>query len=350
MRSRQDLCRAVHELVSGRVLIIGDTMLDRYQWGTVERISPEAPVPVVNVLKETHKLGGAGNVARNIRHLGGTPCLVSVRGEDAHGKKLEELLASWNIDHCLAASKSRPTTVKTRVIAENQQIVRIDEESSAVLEKPIHDRLLDVLRERISGYPVVILSDYGKGVISGELLDWVRNHTREDQLVLVDPKTRNFSLYTEMSLMTPNAKEAAEGSGMPISDRRQTVLAGREIMARNRLDNLLITLGPQGMALFRKTHPPLFIPTAARRVFDVTGAGDTVIAVIGLSLSAGHDFVTACILANHAAGIVVGQVGTAAVGHAELLETVNREEHPEMTEWTTQLEQASPQQEPPSPE
>ncbi|HKK34539.1 MAG TPA: D-glycero-beta-D-manno-heptose-7-phosphate kinase [Desulfomicrobiaceae bacterium] len=350
MRSRQELFQAVQGLASGRVLIIGDTMLDRYQWGTVDRISPEAPVPVVTVNEETLKLGGAGNVARNIRHLGGTPSLISVRGEDIHGRKLEELLDSWGIEHSLVASKSRPTTVKTRVIAGNQQIVRIDEESSSPLTGPCRDRIIACLQEKISAYPVIILSDYGKGVICGELLEWVREHTRKDQLVLVDPKTRNFSLYTDLSLMTPNAKEASEGAGMAISDPKETVLAGNAIMARNHLDNLLITLGARGMALFRRDHPPVFIPTAARRVFDVTGAGDTVIAVIGLALSAGHDIVTACILANHAAGIVVGQVGTAAVAHAELLEAVTSEEHPEMTEWADHPVQLSPQQAPPKPE
>ena len=252
MRSKTELLAAANRLTSGRVLIIGDIMIDRYQWGKVERISPEAPVPVVRVVEESHKLGGAGNVARNIKHLGGTPHLVSIRGNDGHGAKLEELLASWSIESSMVVSDARPTTVKTRVIAENQQIVRIDEENDAPLGPDCLGQIQAILKGLISEYPVIILSDYGKGVICRELLDWVRSNTAAEQQILVDPKTRNFALYTDLSLMTPNTKEASEGASMSIASRADAVRAGTAIMEQNMLDNLLITLGAQGMAVFRR--------------------------------------------------------------------------------------------------
>lgn len=350
MRSKTELLAAANRLTSGRVLIIGDIMIDRYQWGKVERISPEAPVPVVRVLEESHKLGGAGNVARNIRHLGGTPHLISIRGRDSHGETLEKLLKSWSIESSLVVSQERPTTVKTRVIAENQQIVRIDEETNSPLGPDCLKKILTTLRDTIPNFPVIIISDYGKGVVCRELLDWVRANTTDDQLVLVDPKTRNFDLYTDIALMTPNAKEASEGAGMSVTSRAEAVRAGNSIMEKNRLDNLLITLGAQGMALFRRDRSPLFIPTAARKVFDVTGAGDTVIAVIGLCLSVGLDLATACILANHGAGVVVAQVGTAAVARQELLDGIVEQDHPDIEEWAGHPEQESPQQGPLNPE
>jgi rfaE bifunctional protein kinase chain/domain len=300
-----------------RVAILGDVMLDHYQIGTVDRISPEAPVPVVRIETEEYKLGGAANVARNVRALGGEPFLLSCCGNDGAHKKLEELLGQEGIDHNLTVCPGRQTTQKTRVIAQNQQVVRIDREELA-LDTPSRAELRDKLRRMRAEFEVLLLSDYGKGVVGREVLDCVHEEWTSAAKVIVDPKQANFALYQGDYLVTPNAKEARERTGRSMKTKAEIIRAGDWIRERNGARNVLITLGPEGMVLFCEDGGIWKIPAAARRVYDVTGAGDTVVGMMGLAASSGCSLLQGSLLANTAAGLVVAQLGTAVVSNAEL--------------------------------
>jgi rfaE bifunctional protein kinase chain/domain len=330
------ILESVKALKGHKVMIIGDLMLDHYLIGGVERISPEAPVPVVQVKDESYLLGGAGNVARNIADLGGKPLLIGAVGTDRNGEVLEDLCGQAGLSTRLIQDKERPTTVKTRIIAHNQQVVRVDQERIGPLSPADMDTLFLILEKNLPDYPVIILSDYGKGFISREFMDrfmpMVQGRSTPP-LVLVDPKTVNYDLYQGVDLLTPNTKEASEGANLPVSDRESIIKAGRAIFKRLGCRNLLITLGPDGMALFEGQESIRHIPTFARKVFDVTGAGDTVIATTALALAAGMDLLTACTLANYAAGVVVGQVGAATATPEDLRETVNELPEPQVTFW-----------------
>jgi len=327
---------AIESLKGHKVMIIGDLMLDHYMIGGVDRISPEAPVPVVRVESETSLLGGAGNVARNIASLGGEALLVATVGQDEAGDTLEELCNEAQLTTKLIRDPSRPTTKKTRIIASNQQVVRVDQE----LVRPLQDRefeeLFKYLQSIINDFPVIILSDYGKGFICREFIDRFMDMIKECDrrpLVLVDPKTVNYDLYKNVDLLTPNTKEAGEGAGILVADRETVIRAGEALFERLDCKNLLITMGGDGMALFEGTESIRHIPTFARKVFDVTGAGDTVIATIALALSAGMDLLTACTLANYAAGVVVGQVGAATASSSDLNDAVDELPEPDVSIW-----------------
>lgn len=320
--SAADLANRVKALAGGKVVIVGDCILDHYLVGEVSRISPEAPVPVVQVRSEKYLLGGAGNVARNIRTLGGSPALVGLAGADPEARMLDSLLAAEGIPARIVEDGSRPTTRKTRIIAHHQQVVRVDMEQNDPVRGPVLDRVFPALEAALDAAPVLILSDYGKGLVTRRFMDrlWeLLNRLPQKPLVLVDPKVCNFPLYKGVDLLTPNIKEAGEGAGVPIQDRTSILRAGLAVFRKLQCKHLLITLGPEGMALFESPERVLHIPTAAQKVFDVTGAGDTVIAVLGLALAAGLSLLESCVLANHAAGIVVGEVGAGAV-KAEVLE------------------------------
>jgi rfaE bifunctional protein kinase chain/domain len=330
------ILEAVKALKGHKVMIIGDLMLDHYLIGGVERISPEAPVPVVQVKDESYLLGGAGNVARNIADLGGKPLLIGAVGMDRNGEVLEDLCGQAGLSTRLIQDQERPTTVKTRIIAHNQQVVRVDQERIGPLSPSEMDTLFAILEENLPDYPVIILSDYGKGFISREFMDrfmpMVQGRSTPP-LVLVDPKTVNYDLYQGVDLLTPNTKEASEGANLPVLDRESIIAAGRAIFRRLGCRNLLITLGPDGMALFEGQDSIRHIPTFARKVFDVTGAGDTVIATTALALAAGMDLLTACTLANYAAGVVVAQVGAATATPEDLRETVTELPEPQVSFW-----------------
>ncbi len=320
-----------------KVLIIGDVMLDHYVIGAVERISPEAPVPVVQVTEEKYLLGGAGNVARNISALGGDPHLTGFVGADEEGRVFNRLCADSGIACSLYESDDRPTTKKTRVMAHNQQMVRVDREKTVDYSVPIMDRLFNFLEREICDYKVVILSDYGKGTLSQSFFDrfWkLLEEKKHKPHVLVDPKTVNYDRYRSVSLLTPNSKEAGEGAGMVVKDRADVLEAGRRLFDRLNPDHLLITLGGDGMALFESKNVVKHVPTFARKVFDVTGAGDTVIATLGLGLASGLDPLTSAVLANYAAGIVVGQVGAATASVEELADAVRNWPKPEINSWS----------------
>ncbi|MGL1863485.1 MAG: D-glycero-beta-D-manno-heptose-7-phosphate kinase [Pseudodesulfovibrio sp.] len=327
---------AIAALAGHKVMIIGDLMLDHYLIGGVDRISPEAPVPVVRVESESSLLGGAGNVARNIASLGGEALLVAMVGDDEDGKVLDRLCKESQLTTKLIRDPARPTTKKTRIIASNQQVVRVDHELAAPMEQAECTELFNFLQTVIDEYPIIILSDYGKGFISEEFMSrFMAMITDCDKrpLVLVDPKTVNYDLYHGVDLLTPNTKEAGEGAGLPVKNQESVIKAGESLFNRLQCNNLLITMGGDGMALFEGEDAIQHIPTFARKVFDVTGAGDTVIATIALALSAGIDLLTACTLANYAAGVVVAQVGAATASLEDLTECVNELPEPEVTSW-----------------
>jgi D-glycero-beta-D-manno-heptose-7-phosphate kinase len=301
--------------ISGkRVMIIGDIMLDHYTFGSVSRISPEAPVPVVEVIDEQYLLGGAGNVARNIVALGGMATMVGLIGDDHDGETLNKLLAKSFIDTALVHDNQRRTTRKTRILAQNQQIVRVDREHTAPLSKQVVGSLLETITRIGQHHDIVVVSDYGKGVINRTIMDALRSLKGKDGArprLLVDPKPVNYDLYHDVDILTPNAKEASEGAGLSCAWPSGPAKVGEALFKRLHCHDLLITLGAQGMALFEGPAKASHIPTFARKVFDVTGAGDTVIATMALAMAAGAALLDAAVLANHAAGIVVGQVGAA---------------------------------------
>lgn len=331
------ITQAIRELVANmrgrRVMIVGDVMLDHYTFGSVSRISPEAPVPVLQVCEDRYLLGGAGNVARNIVALGGQATIIGVIGNDADGETLTRLMAEAGANTEFVRDDRRRTTKKTRIIAQNQQIVRVDREAPDPLDQSVVGVLLEKIQRMAQSHDIIVISDYGKGMITAAVMDCVRSVRGRDgarPAILVDPKPQNYDLYRGVDLLTPNAKEAGEGAGVEVlvaartgdpalALRETTIRAGRALFDRLGCAHLLITLGAQGMALFDSPDRARRIPTSAKKVFDVTGAGDTVIAALALALAAGASLLDASILANHAAGIVVGQVGAATASPEELL-------------------------------
>jgi len=320
-------------MIGSKVLIIGDIMLDQYQKGLVERISPEAPVPIVKITEQVFKIGGAGNVAQNVATLGGCPTLVSICGQDLYGDNLQEICGTLGVESQLIRSVSRETTLKTRIMAQHQQMLRVDRETNRALDAKEFSALQQAVESRLDGFETIILSDYGKGVISEEFLRWLRGKKRPEQKIILDPKTCNFPHYHDFYCMTPNKKEASEGAEMTISNREEILKAGKRIIDRQDLQSLVITLGADGMAVFLPGQGVFHLPTTAKKVFDVTGAGDTVIAVIALGLSSGLDLLSSCILANCAAGLVVGQVGAVGVSQEELTETLSSWPSAQQEKW-----------------
>lgn len=325
----------VSNLKGKKVLVIGDVMLDSYLVGDAERISPEAPVPVVRIDNERHLLGGAGNVARNIASLGGSPTLIGTVGVDREAVVLKALIEEEGIKPALVELADRPTTVKTRVMARRQQMLRLDREVTASPDAASMERLLAAVTHCLHEHTVVILSDYNKGLFSGTFMTRLMAliascpHVR----LLVDPKPSNVELYRKMFLLTPNARETGECAGLPVRTTSEILAAGRSILQRLECDHLLTTLGADGMALFLSRDEVWHIPTVARDVFDVTGAGDTVIATLGLSLAAGHELLSSCMLANYAAGLVVAKVGAATVTPPQLKEALSLLPTPLLTRW-----------------
>ena len=301
-----------------RILVIGDIILDRYIWGKVTRISPEAPVPIVEVTEENFLLGGASNVAHNIVALGGHATIAGLAGNDRGGDILSKILDEKRIRSEGVFKSVRPTTVKTRVIAHSQQVVRFDREDRNIIDGKIFRSLLKYITSEIPKHDAVILSDYKKGVISSNLLkEVVRIARTENIFVSVDPKVGHFHLYKNVSLITPNLLEASLASGIEIRDEKSLLNAGRTLLRKIPCEAVLITRGEYGMSLFTKKKV-VHIPTAAKNVYDVTGAGDTVIATFTLAHAAGAGMEASAVIANHAAGIVVGEVGTAVVTLDEL--------------------------------
>lgn len=318
------LKNALARFTEANILVIGDIIIDHFIYGSVNRISPEAPVPVVNVRREDLLLGGSANVLHNLHALGGKGTICGVIGRDAMGDKLLSLLE--DIDSAtngVAYCNDRPTTKKTRVIAQNQQVVRVDREISGPLSDRVIAELCAFLDSNITSFQAVVISDYDKGVICPALVDHLRLLRRRHAIpLIVDPKPGHPQLFKGATLITPNNLEAELMSGIRITDDASLMAAAAKLKQELESEAVLITRGEAGMALLSGTEPLFTIPTVAKEVFDVTGAGDTVIATLALGLAVGLDHAEAAALANYAAGIVVGKVGTATASPAELLEVL----------------------------
>jgi len=319
------LMKYIDRFLSTRTLVVGDVMLDHYIWGNVSRISPEAPVPVVNVTKESVLLGAATNVVNNVHTLGGKVSVCGVIGHDDAGRQLVHMLRAQGITtDGLIVEDGRPTTIKTRVIAHSQQVVRFDRETKVGIDRDTHRRIFEYVRQQAdSGLDAIVLSDYSKGVVTKELVrDIVKLARKRGIIVSVDPKVNHFGIYSGVTILTPNTKEASIGSKIEIEDEKSLIKAGALLLKRLKCDAVLVTRGEHGMSLFERGGRVTHIPTVAQEVFDVTGAGDTVISTLTLAMAAGAGMVDAARLSNYAAGIVVGVVGTATVKPDELKQKI----------------------------
>lgn len=304
------------------MLVIGDLILDKFIWGEVERISPEAPVPVVVQERQSFMPGGASNVANNLSSLGAKEVfMVGVIGRDGDGIRLRAELKKRGVNTSgLFPVSDRPTTLKTRIIAHHQQVVRLDYEKSASISKNTVEAIVDFVKKRLGECDAVIIEDYGKGVICPEVLSAiVPLAQKQGKIITVDPKEDHFQYYKNVTAITPNLKEACAATAKKVKDDSQINSLGRELLKNLNLTALLITMGEKGMRLFEKSGKVHHIDTVAQEVFDVSGAGDTVIGAFTLALASKANFLTAAHIANICAGIVVGKVGVATVSMQELL-------------------------------
>lgn len=323
--SQDPLLRTLRGFEQARALILGDVMLDRFIYGRVERISPEAPIPVLAVEREIDMPGGAANVARNLSGAGARATLIGVIGEDAWGEQLRARLAALaGIESYLVNDRNRPTTVKTRFIADGQQVLRADQESNTTLSPQIERTLLMALEKLLPDTGIVILSDYAKGVLSaGCAREAIFLARRAGKMIVADPKSRSFDKYRGVSVLTPNLHELQVACGFECTTDEEVVRAGRQILAAGSCETLVVTRGKDGMSIVRADGHVDHLRTAAREVFDVSGAGDTVVATIAAALGSGADIGDACRLANVAAGIVVAKHGTAVASSDEIIAALN---------------------------
>lgn len=306
-----------------RIVVLGDVMLDEFIWGDVSRISPEAPVPVVNIKRESIRLGGAANVLANITAVGARGDVIGIVGEDSAAERLRAALREIGsqITATLISDSRRPTTTKTRIIAHNQMVVRTDREHRTSVNGDIEARIVAAVRAALPRADALIISDYDKGVVTPPILAEILPLAYDQIPVLIDPKLRNFDAYRPATLLTPNHHEALRVTNMEEDSDEALHAAAQKIRSRLGCESVLITRGERGMLLAERDAAPVFVETAAREVFDVTGAGDTVIATLAVALAAGATMTEAAVLANHAAGIVVGKLGTATATPAEILES-----------------------------
>jgi D-beta-D-heptose 7-phosphate kinase/D-beta-D-heptose 1-phosphate adenosyltransferase len=327
MSAQSTLIPILNDITDARVLCVGDIMLDRFISGDVARISPEAPVPVLRIREETEMLGGVGNVARNLAGLGVKPALIATVGADVAGATVLEQLEALGVETSgLVGDSGRPTAIKTRYLAGNQQMLRADKEETGPLGPATADALVAAVTSALGDCAVLVLSDYGKGVLGDgrakALIDAAKN---AGKTVIVDPKGNDYGIYAGADLVTPNRKELSEASGMAVGGVEEAVAAAQGLIGRHGFGAILVTLSQQGMALVT-ADTSLHVPAEAREVFDVSGAGDTVVATLAGALAAGAEMADAVRLANAAAGIVVGKVGTAAVYAAELVSALHHED------------------------
>jgi D-beta-D-heptose 7-phosphate kinase/D-beta-D-heptose 1-phosphate adenosyltransferase len=318
--SSQKLKTYLRRFSQTRILVVGDLILDHYIWGTVNRVSPEAPVPVVHVNSESYRMGGAANVYHNIATLGGQVELCGVIGNDSYGKHiLKDVRTVSNQASGIFTDNSRPTIKKTRVIAHNQQIVRFDVEQRDVVSKRIERKIMRHVDSRLHDLSCIVISDYAKGLITEELVQHIRKQAHHHGVpIIVDPKVEHMSFYTGVTVMTPNYLEAMQGAGFLTTQNIPMTEIGCALQQRLQCQAVVVTRGEEGMSIFEQNGRSWTIPAVARQVYDVTGAGDTVVSTLALALSAKASLADAAILANQAAGIVVGMVGTATVTRAQL--------------------------------
>lgn len=315
--------QAVFRRARGRhILVVGDLMIDEWIWGTVTRISPEAPVPVVAVNDHSFTLGGAGNVANNLRALNVHVAFAGIVGDDEYGRHVRALLRDEHVDDgAVFTLQGRPTTRKTRVVAHNQQVVRADWESVVPLNGVKRKEFAALVRERAAQSDAVILSDYAKGLLSREVVE----AALEAPLVLADPKPQNLDMFAGVTCVAPNVHEAEVATGLKIVDEKSLEAAGVRLLRQLKCRYVVITRGEQGMALFGRNGERLSVPSVAHTVYDVSGAGDTVIATLAVALSTGATIKASLALANYAAGAVVEKLGTATVSSREVLARVRHE-------------------------
>ncbi len=320
----KELLTYIDSFSGAGVLVVGDVMVDEFIWGKVERISPEAPVPVVEVERETLLLGGAANVVNNIRALGGKVYAAGIVGKDLMGRHLTSELKKIGVDpEGIVTDETRTTSIKTRVIAHQQQVVRFDREVKSGISPEMTEEVLKYARSLSGQINAIIVADYGKGMVSEKLISELVSISKKDGLILsVDPKVENFSIYRDVTVITPNHYEAGNAARQKIVDDKSLLSAGNTIIKELRCKNVLITQGEEGMTLFEEGGDVVHIPTVAREVFDVTGAGDTVISALTLAVAAGATMRDAAVISNYAAGVVVSEVGTAVVTGEELKEAI----------------------------
>lgn len=308
-----------------KIVVLGDVMLDEFLWGDVSRISPEAPVPVVDIKRESTHLGGAANVLANLLALGAQGCVIGVIGKDFAGERIQTSVtekSAWQTDGLLIPIDLRPTTIKTRIVAQHQMVVRADREHRTPVDSPTEDRIIAKAKEAIAGARALVISDYDKGVITPRILSEVLPSAYGRMPVLIDPKLRNFDSYRPATLVTPNHHEALRLANLEEDSNVSLQTAAKMIRGRLGCDAVIITRGDRGMMLFEGDRDPVPVETAAREVYDVTGAGDTVIATLAAALAVGASMTEAAALANHAAGIVVGKLGTATASADEVLGSI----------------------------
>ncbi|HMN17633.1 MAG TPA: D-glycero-beta-D-manno-heptose-7-phosphate kinase [Ignavibacteriaceae bacterium] len=310
-----------------RIAIVGDMMLDIYFWGDVKRISPEAPVPVLEVESEFYRFGGAANCALNINTLGGIAEPIGVIGYDNYGTIFNSLLNDQKINrNGIIEDDSRPTTTKTRVIADSQHIVRIDKENKEVLNKTIQNKIFDYMKNLIKSLDGIILQDYNKGVLSASMItQLIKLANKNNVIITVDPKFNNFFEYKNVTVIKPNRKEAEDILGMKIKTDIDISVAGNTLLKKLNAKNVLLTLGEGGIAVFERDKPEMRMPTKARKVADVSGAGDTVISTLTIALAAGAEIYEASFLANYAGGLVCEEVGIVPIEIDKLFNTIIRE-------------------------
>ncbi|MFA6467722.1 MAG: D-glycero-beta-D-manno-heptose-7-phosphate kinase [Bacteroidota bacterium] len=322
--TQQRIDKLLTEVRSKRIAIVGDVMIDRYIWGSVNRISPEAPVPVVEVDNESVRLGGAANVAINVTSLGGTAFLVGVVGNDTGGTEFRSILEQQRTSfEGIITDESRPTTVKTRVIAHHQHVVRIDHEEKRDVSTLVQEKIFAGLEKNIDSLDAIIIQDYNKGVVVKDLIHRIIALARKHgKIITVDPKFNNFFAYTDVTIFKPNKKETEDAFGKSLKTEDDVLTAGKELLKRLNAENILLTRSEKGMSLFEKNGAVSHIPTKARKVADVSGAGDTVIATLTAMLASGASVAEAAALANYAGGIVCGEVGIIPIDPSVLRATV----------------------------
>jgi len=307
-----------------RIAVIGDMMLDSYFWGDIKRISPEAPVPVLEVENEFYRFGGAANVALNIQKLNGVPIPIGIIGDDNHGTIFSTLLKNAGISkEGIIVDDKRPTTTKTRVIADNHHVVRIDQESKEYLNTKVEKEILKLFKSKIDEFDAIILQDYNKGVLTTSLIERIISIANKNNiLITVDPKFNNFFSYKNVTVFKPNRKEAEDVLGSKIKNENDISAVGKKLLNKLKAKNIILTLGEEGIAIFQKDKLVNRIQTKAKKVADVSGAGDTVISTLTMALTAGANILEASYLANYAAGIVCGEVGIVPIEIKKLFNTI----------------------------